>query len=167
MGRAAYVHAKSPKHYLDQRLDKSGDCWLWTIGTDKDGYGQCHDTKYGKLLKCSRAHQLSYLAYNGEYDRSLFICHTCHNPSCCNPDHLYAGTALENNQDMVSAGRDVRLSKEDSPRAKLTQKQVDEIMSLKGIKTCVELCEIYGVSFGHICRIWRNERWVKPSTTKA
>lgn len=38
-------------------------------------------------------------------DKSLFVCHTCDNPSCYNPQHLFLGTAKENNQDKMKKGR--------------------------------------------------------------
>lgn len=157
--KGLYTQAKSAEDYLNQRLDKSGGCWLWTSSVDKDGYGQVHCSKYGKELKCSRAHQMAYLTWAGDYNRSLFICHTCHTPRCCNPAHLYAGTGKDNYRDMKEAGRVVNKRGQDNPISKLTNKQAQLIKNSRGKYTCFELAERFGVSFGHICRIWRNERY--------
>lgn len=43
---------------------------------------------------------------------------------------------------------------------KLNWEEVIEIRGLKGKKTCFELADQFKVSFGHICRIWRKERYV-------
>ncbi len=48
---------------------------------------------------------MSYIVHKGDYDRSLFVCHTCDNPSCINIDHLFLGTQTENMQDCSRKGR--------------------------------------------------------------
>lgn len=154
-----YTHATSAEDYLNQRLDKAADCWIWKGPVDKDGYGQVHCSKYGGKLKVSRAHQMAYITWKGEYARNLLICHTCHTPQCCNPDHLYAGTEKDNYRDMKEAGRVVNKIGEENPISKLTNEEAIFIKQAKGKYTCFELAERFGVSFGHICRIWRNERY--------
>jgi hypothetical protein len=37
-------------------------------------------------------------------------CHSCDNPPCCNPDHLFVGSRLDNIMDAVSKGRVGQLS---------------------------------------------------------
>ena len=159
-----YTQAISAANYILQRINisLSGEgCWEWRGPVDKDGYGQVQSSKYGKLLKVSRAHQMAFIVYNGDYDRDLWILHKCHTPSCVNPKHLYAGTALENNRDMTNAGRQYYPKGLDAANTKLTPVQVREIRSLKGINTCHELASRFQVSFGHICRLWRGERYVE------
>lgn len=154
-----YKQSKTSEEYLLQRCNKTDSCWIFIGSLDKDGYGQVHSAITAKNLKCTRAHQMAYLTWKGEFDRKLFICHTCHNPSCINPDHLYAGTALENNQDMVEANRQKYLRGEESYKSKLAWDEVQVIRSLKGTKTCFEVSKKFNISFGHVCRIWRNERY--------
>lgn len=76
-------------------------CWEWGGATNKDGYGLF----YIKGKKERLAHRIAYSIYKGEFPNELFICHHCDNPSCVNPDHLFAGTQKDNMKDMVSKKR--------------------------------------------------------------
>ena len=42
------------------------------------------------------------------WDSDIFVCHTCDNPKCCNPHHLFLGTALDNHLDALAKGRIVK-----------------------------------------------------------
>jgi hypothetical protein len=154
-----YSWAISAKDYLEQRLEKTDACWNWDGPIDKDGYGQVQCSKYGRTLKTSRAHQMAYIVYKGQYNKNYMICHNCDNTRCCNPTHLYVGSAADNNRDMLSRNRQYYPIGEDASNAKLTRSQVNTIRGLKGINTCFELADRYQVSFGHICRLWRGERY--------
>jgi len=84
------------------KVDTSGDCHLWTGNTDgKRGYGKFYFE--GRRIRSHRW-LLGYLrgSWLGPDENAN---HTCDNPPCVNPDHLYVGTQPQNIQDMLVRGR--------------------------------------------------------------
>jgi hypothetical protein len=79
------------------KVDKRGpdECWQWIGIRNEDGYGRPY----------LRAHRVSWQIANGRDPGSLFVCHSCDNPSCVNPNHLWLGTNTVNLRDMVAKGR--------------------------------------------------------------
>ncbi len=146
-----YYQSKTPFEYLTQRtmipFDGSTDCWLWTGGTDKDGYGQCHAARVAKDNNVTRAHQLSWVMMNGPIPAGMLVCHTCDNPTCVNPAHLFLGTNKDNVHDMINKGRQINGAKPNPHES--------EIVSLHGIKSCKEVSREFGLSYSRVCQIWR------------
>lgn len=60
-------------------------------------------------------------------------------------------------RDTIAHGTSTKGSKH--PSAKLTEKDVLEIRSLRGIKTTVELAKKFGVGHDQISRIQTGKRW--------
>jgi len=83
-----------------RKVDKTGSCWNWLAGKDKDGYGKIKIAR-----KDLRAHRVSWEIHNGIIPGGLLVLHRCDNPSCVNPSHLFLGTALDNNRDRDAKGR--------------------------------------------------------------
>lgn len=82
------------------KVDKTGDCWLWLGHKSSKGYGGVQVDGLSK-----KAHRVAYELVNGPIPEGLYACHTCDNPSCVNPAHIFLGTQHENMADMVAKGR--------------------------------------------------------------
>lgn len=100
--RAPVAKAKMPG---DPRfwalVDRDGDgCWEWCGALDGHGYGRTWRDG-GRFL----AHRRAWECVNGPIPEGMFVCHKCDNPPCCNPDHLFVGTALDNMRDAIRKGR--------------------------------------------------------------
>lgn len=82
------------QNFLD-KIDKSGECWVWTARKTKTGYGLFSYRNSGRQYQ-NYAHRISYELYVGKIPDGLQIDHLCRNRSCVNPEHLEPVTALEN-----------------------------------------------------------------------
>ena len=78
------------------------DCWQWDGAKTGHGYGVIG---LGVGKKMIMAHRLSYQLHLGEIPIDLLVCHTCDNPECCNPKHLFLGSYSDNMQDCKAKGR--------------------------------------------------------------
>ena len=87
------------------KVDKSGDCWLWTAGTMPRGYGMF--TPHGRGSQ-TYAHRFSYELVNGPVPEGMVVRHTCDVRNCVNPSHLDVGTQADNLRDMKERGRSIK-----------------------------------------------------------
>ena len=116
---------ESVEHWFWSRIiKKDSGCWEWQ-GATVCGYGvvRFQDDDW-------KAHRLSWLLHNGAIPEGVCVLHTCDNPPCCNPDHLWLGSKHDNTQDMMKKGREGYRSHpcENNGRAKLT---ADLVRSLR------------------------------------
>lgn len=140
------------EHFWKKIKKPSPDaCWEWTRSKNRKGYGNaCFKNQKW------RAHRLAFfLAYKTPLPS--LIMHSCDNPSCCNPLHLFPGTPAINSRDMVSKKRNKHGSRH--YRAKLKEKDVIDIRKMigQGVRH-KEIAIKYGVHKGTISAI-KNRTW--------
>lgn len=84
------------------KVDRSGECWEWTGSVNRYGYGRIAKPRNaGPML----AHRYSAMLHFGMFDTRLLVCHSCDNPKCVRPEHLFIGDMQQNMDDMVAKGR--------------------------------------------------------------
>ncbi len=102
-----------------QQVCKTESCWLWTGHTKSRGKGLIWVD--GKPVYASR---FSYQQFVGEIPKGMYVCHSCDNPVCVNPDHLFVGTQDDNMKDMKLKGRSNHPIGSMNGRAKVTEDDV-------------------------------------------
>lgn len=139
--------------YFWRRVQKGDGCWTWGGTLSRHGYGVMSvDQGKNKIA----AHRYSYWLHFGCVDG--VVCHTCDNPKCVNPGHLFLGTQRENLADMTRKGRRAHVGTkgEAHPMAKLSNEDVRNIADrLLGGESAKKLAEIFAVDRGTIYRAAR------------
>lgn len=103
----------------------SSTCWEWAAGKS-NGYGTVSIN--GRTYF---AHRVVYYIHYGIDPGEMLVCHTCDNPGCCNPSHLFLGTCLDNNRDRTKKGRSAPQTGEHNKQAKLTENDIEAIRNSK------------------------------------
>jgi hypothetical protein len=130
------------------------DCHYWLGGLDKDGYGVFY--AQGRSYK---AHRVSAYLHGMNID-GLCVCHSCDNPKCVNPNHLFTGTVGDNNQDRHRKGRSRNRPTpgESHNMAQLTEESVRAIRASSN--TGRRLASQYGISEAQISKIKNRKSWI-------
>ena len=138
--------------------ENPNSCWNWTASGDSHGYGTI---SWGSRQRGNeKAHRISYEIHHGPIPDGMFVCHSCDNPACVNPAHLWLGTHADNMRDMFRKNRRKAARGMLNGKSKLTDDQVKQIRKryAKGGILQRELAEEYGVSDTQISAIITMQR---------
>lgn len=147
---------------LEERLKRhtnnfgvSGVCWEWVGHKNKQGYGSL--TVYNETY---RATHISYINFKGPIPEGMIICHSCDNPSCVNPEHLWAGTYKDNSQDRDVKKRNQDTRGEKNPLSRLKEEDILEIRRMsKNGWLGTEIAHFYQMHPNHIRDIILKKSW--------
>jgi hypothetical protein len=149
---------------FNEQVDRSGGpdaCHLWLgkkIAARPPRYpiGRGVFVFRGSTMFVAR---VAYCIERGRIPDGMYVCHSCDNPDCVNPRHLWAGTSAENARDMVIKGRDNpgRSYGEANASARLTKSQAIEIAATTEPARVV--AARYGVSESAVDFIRRGRSW--------
>jgi len=151
---------------LWSKVDKRGEdeCWEWKGFRNHDGYGRTWINDKGYY-----AHRVIYsLVYPNaislnaptSQNETGFLLHTCDNPSCCNPKHLWVGNHADNMADKVAKGRSPDFSGGKGPRCKLTMEQAREARLLRKTgMTIPQLMEKFNLSRASMKTLLRGDSY--------
>ncbi len=158
------------KKSFEKHVIRQEGCWSWKGPVAKGGYPvmSCN-----RKLGPDRGHQASWLIHNkdssmiyeGKLKKGMHVCHSCDNPICTNPDHLWIGTHQQNNDDKMRKGRfvfnppPVKKGSENAA-AKLNEDKVKEIKirAAKGDST-YSIAQDFNVSRKTINCIKSGKNW--------
>jgi len=130
------------------------DCWFWTGKKDDDGYGY-----FSVAGNFHRAHRFSYRHFTGEIPADKpWVLHSCDNPSCVNPRHLWVGDNAANTADRTAKGRSAKGEKNGWSTLKAGQVAEIRRMISAGISQR-QIAKEFSINQSTVCKINRNQRW--------
>lgn len=158
---------ETPEERFWTRVDKSegqgpnGDCWEWKgMPSHKYGGFTFKGVKYA-------GHRFALeLKLGGPIPEGQMACHTCDNTRCVRPDHMFAGTPLDNMRDMILKGRrapslPINPARGERVRtAKLSTRDVEEMRERRRNKEKLnDLAADYGITASQVWRIASGRAW--------
>ena len=144
---------QNPQQRFEAKVVKTDGCWEWRAGT-RGGYGRLRVD--GRKQTASR---VAYALYKGPISQGLKVCHSCDNPKCVRPDHLFLGTQRQNVDDMIAKRRhiDGKRRGAENGNAKLTPEQVIAIRS--DARSQSAIAASYGIGQAAVSKIKLRKLW--------
>lgn len=137
--------------FLRSKVDPVSGCRVWTGATKANGYGNFYFR--GAV---QGAHRVAFILAKGPVPAGQYVCHSCDNPSCIEPGHLFAGTPVENQADMRRKGRDRFISKLNEGQVEAIRARRQEGEMLK------DIAADFGISESNVSVVARSLTWCKP-----
>ena len=129
------------------------ECWPWMMGVWPKGYG-----RFSMGGQTWFAHRLAWVFLHGPIPKGKHVCHSCDNPPCCNPRHLWLGTLSENTRDRDQKGRCARGEKH--YLAKLTEMDIRFIRHwIRRGFTQASIAAVFGITPPTVSAIHTGYTW--------
>jgi HNH endonuclease len=159
-----YDDGRSMREHLLEKLERGfrklpSGCWVCDTSfvCGQNGYRQVMITLYGVRHR-EYIHRLSYEKYHGVIPSDHDVCHSCDNPPCWNPEHLFSGTRTVNMRDMSLKERGPH--GESHPFAKLSEDDVLEMYrQLDDGVSQYQIAKAFGVHERYANLIFSGRRW--------
>lgn len=147
-------HEIIKRFWLSVPKKEPDQCWEWQGHKDRSNYGQIRING-----RWARSHRLSFVINVGLLIEGMSICHSCDNPACVNPAHLWQGTNHENILDKVKKGRAKVGIGERQHLSKLTPALVSKIRELAGKVGHRQLAKMFNVARQSISCVINRRTW--------
>ena len=134
------------------KVSKGPGCWEWNSAKLASGYGL-----FSIDGKRHYGHRLVYSMRSSTIPKGMYVCHSCDNPSCVRPSHLFLGTPAQNQQDSKNKNRLNRAFGVRSGRSKLSEFDIKRIRS--DTRSHIRISKDYPVERSTISYIKRGETW--------
>lgn len=132
-------------------------CIEWQGPVNKFGYGR---TTFRNPRRYVLVHREVYRLTLGDFDTSFKVCHTCDNPRCINPMHLFLGTHDDNMKDMVKKNRQHKQIGYTNGNGRLNEVQVKEIKELYRDGNSISIiASQFAMSLSTISHIVKGRTW--------
>lgn len=134
------------------KSENENDCWKWNGQKSSHGYPLVFLSRKLQNFRVSRL--LLNEVHPMPNDRTNAL-HTCDNPECTNPKHLFWGTHKENMQDCKNKKRThiPNINRDITSRCNIKTKDIEDIYVLANTKNITEIANIYNVNKMTIWRI--------------
>lgn len=137
------------------KVEKTESCWVWTARKTCQGYGRISVGNVNKL-----AHRVAFELFAGDVPNGLHVLHSCDNPSCVNPSHLWLGTNNDNVADKMKKGRAPSHVGEKNGNSRLTPEDVLAIrIEFNSGISRDELSRNYGIAAQYVNQIAAKKVW--------
>lgn len=135
------------------------DCIEWTHSRNKkDGnrldYGQVR--RDGKMRK---AHRVAWEESYGPIPDGALVLHTCDNPPCVNPAHLYLGSHSDNAKDRERRGRGRDVVGSRNGHSTITEQTAIRVKMMRGVLSASLVSRVLGISINQVCQIMNGKAW--------
>lgn len=154
--KAEFSFEECPRFWAKVSVSDPESCWPFN-GYKVNGYGRL-SFNLGRGRLSIATHVAWFLWTGSPPPVGLYVCHTCDNPACVNPHHLFTGTPSENQRDCVAKRR--HAFGEHNPKARLTFSDIPEIRRrLAAGDARRQIAADFGVSKSTIRQIHTGRTW--------